>query len=304
MNIVESLRAILGETAVLDAADTATRSAGVWRPDNLQAAALVRPATTEEVAQVLRWCHANKVGVVTHGGLTGLVHGGDATPDQVIVSLERMRAIEEINPTQRTATVQAGVTLQALQEAVEEHHLMFPLDLGARGTATLGGNAATNAGGNRVIRYGMMRDMVLGLEVVLADGTIVSSLNHLIKNNAGYDLKQMFIGSEGTLGVITRLVLRLREQPVTRNMAFVGLDNFDHVAGFLRHMDRSLGGTLSAFEAMWHDFYCLVTSPPARASRLSPRTTRSMCWWKARAPIASWTPSASIALWKPPMSPG
>ena len=264
MNIVESLRAILGETAVLDAADTATRSAGVWRPDNLQAAALVRPATTEEVAQVLRWCHANKVGVVTHGGLTGLVHGGDATPDQVIVSLERMRAIEEINPTQRTATVQAGVTLQGLQEAVEEHHLMFPLDLGARGTATLGGNAATNAGGNRVIRYGMMRDMVLGLEVVLADGTIVSSLNHLIKNNAGYDLKQMFIGSEGTLGVITRLVLRLREQPVTRNMAFVGLDNFDHVAGFLRHMDRSLGGTLSAFEAMWHDFYCLVTSPPAR----------------------------------------
>ncbi|MCB1708642.1 MAG: FAD-binding oxidoreductase, partial [Halioglobus sp.] len=232
MNIVESLRAIVGETAVLDAADTATRSAGVWRPDNLQAAALVRPATTEEVAQVLRWCHANKVGVVTHGGLTGLVHGGDATPDQVIVSLERMRAIEEINPTQRTATVQAGVTLQGLQEAVEEHHLMFPLDLGARGTATLGGNAATNAGGNRVIRYGMMRDMVLGLEVVLADGTIVSSLNHLIKNNAGYDLKQMFIGSEGTLGVITRLVLRLREQPVTRNMAFVGLDNFDHVAGF------------------------------------------------------------------------
>ena len=188
----------------------------------------------------------------------------DAAPDQVIVSLERMRAIEEIDPRQRTATVQAGVTLQALQEAVEEHQLMFPLDLGARGTATLGGNAATNAGGNRVIRYGMMRDMVLGLEAVLADGTVVSSMNHLIKNNAGYDLKQMFIGSEGTLGVITRLVLRLREQPVTRNMAFVGLDNFDHVAGFLRHMDRSLGGTLSAFEAMWRDFYCLVTSPPAK----------------------------------------
>jgi FAD/FMN-containing dehydrogenase len=266
MDTVESLRKLIGEKAVLDAADVATRSAGVWRPDNLQAAALARPANTDEVAQVLRWCHANKVGVVTQGGLTGLVHGGDAAPDQVILSLERMRAIEEINPQQRTATVEAGVTLQALQEAVEEHQLMFPLDLGARGTATLGGNAATNAGGNRVIRYGMMRDMVLGLEAVLADGTVVSSLNHLIKNNAGYDLKQLFMGSEGTLGVITRLVLRLREQPVTRNMAFVGVDDFDHLARFLRHMDRSLGGTLSAFEVMWQDFYRLVTTPPAKGN--------------------------------------
>jgi FAD/FMN-containing dehydrogenase len=264
MDIVSSLRALIGETAVLDAKDTATRSAGVWRPDSLQAAALARPSSTEEVATVLRWCHQNKVGVVTQGGLTGLVHGADAAPEQVILSLERMRAIEEINPRQRTATVQAGVTLQALQEAVEEHHLMFPLDLGARGTATLGGNAATNAGGNRVIRYGMMRDMVLGLEVVLADGTVVSSLNHLIKNNAGYDLKQVFIGSEGTLGVITRLVLRLREQSVTRNMAMVGLEGFEQVAGFLRHMDRALGGTLSAFETMWHDYYCKVTTAPAK----------------------------------------
>src|SRR5690606_29664021 len=133
----------------------------------------------------------------------------DAGPDQVILSLERMRSIEDINPQQRTATVQAGVVLQALQEAAEAHELMFPLDLGARGTATLGGAAATNAGGNRVIRYGMMRDMVLGLEVVLADGTVVSALNPLLKNNTGYDLKQLFIGSEGTLGIITRLVLRL-----------------------------------------------------------------------------------------------
>jgi len=264
VDIVTSLRSLIGEKAVLDAADTATRSAGVWRPDNLKAAAIARPASTEDVAKVLRYCHANKVGVVTQGGLTGLVHGGDAEPDQVILSLERMRDIEEINPQQRSATVQAGVTLQALQEAAEEHHLMFPLDLGARGTATLGGNASTNAGGNRVIRYGMMRDMVLGLEAVLADGTVVSSMNHLIKNNAGYDLKQLFIGTEGTLGVITRLVLRLREEAVTRNMAFVGCEDFGHVADFLRHMDRSLGGTLSAFEAMWREFYCLVTSPPAK----------------------------------------
>ncbi len=118
MDIVKALRDLIGDKAVLDAADTATRSAGVWRPDNLQAAALARPASTEEVSKVLAWCHANAVGVVAQGGLTGLVHGADATADQVILSLERMRNIEEINPVQRTATVEAGVTLQALQEAV------------------------------------------------------------------------------------------------------------------------------------------------------------------------------------------
>jgi FAD/FMN-containing dehydrogenase len=262
-NMIEALRQIVGDAGVLDAAAVATRPAGVARADNLQAAALVRPASTDELSQVLRWCHAKHVAVVTQGGLSGLVHGADAAAADVIVSLERMRAIEDIDPLQRTATVQAGVVLQTLQEAVDAHGLAFPLDLGARGTATLGGNAATNAGGNRVIRYGMTRDMVLGLEVVLADGTIVSSLNHLCKNNAGYDLKQLFIGSEGTLGVITRLVLRLREKPLSTNMAFAALERFDAVAAFLKHMDRALGGTLSAFEVMWQSFYRLVTTPPA-----------------------------------------
>lgn len=264
MNVIEALRAIVGDQGVLDAAEVAGRSAGALRADNLQAIALVRPANTEQVAQVLRWCHTNWVAVVTQGGLTGLVHGADAGPADVILSLERMRDIESIDPVQRTATVQAGVPLQTLQEAADAHGLSFPLDLGARGTATLGGNAATNAGGNRVIRYGMMRDMVLGLEVVLADGTVVSSMNQLIKNNAGYDLKQLFIGSEGTLGVITRLVLRLREKPLSTNMAFVALDSFEAVTKFLKHMDRSLGGSLSAFEIMWQSFYQLVTTAPAK----------------------------------------
>jgi FAD/FMN-containing dehydrogenase len=264
MNLIEDLRSIVGPNGVLDAADLATRSAGAFRPDNLQARALVRPANTDEVSRVLRWCHERRVPVVTQGGLTGLVRGADATPDEVILSLERMRAIEAIDPVERTATVQAGVTLQGLQEAVEGYGMAYPLDLGARGTATLGGTAATNAGGNRVIRYGMTRDMVLGLEAVLADGTVVSSMNRLIKNNTGYDLKQLFIGSEGTLGVITRLVLRLRERPTTTNAALAGLESFDKVAAFLRHMDRSLGGTLSAFEVMWQSFYRLITTPPAK----------------------------------------
>ena len=262
--MLEALRAIVGDGNVLDANEVAKRSAGVWRPDSLKAAALVRPKTTDEVSQLMRWCHAQNISVVTQGGLTGLVHGGDAAADQVILSLERMREIEEINPRQRTATVQAGVVLQTLQEAADAHELSFPLDLGARGSATIGGNAATNAGGNRVIRYGMTRDMVLGVEVVLADGTIVSSLNHLIKNNAGYDLKQLFIGSEGTLGIITRLVLRLREKAVSHNVAFVAVPDFAAMGKLLKHMDRSLGGTLSAFEAMWQSFYRLVTTAPAK----------------------------------------
>jgi FAD/FMN-containing dehydrogenase len=262
--IVTALRSIVGDSGVLEPAEIGKRSAGTYRFDTLRGAALVRPTSTAQVSEVMRWCHANNLAVVTHGGLTGLVHGGDAQPNDVILSLERMRSIEAIDPVQRTATVQAGVVLQILQEEVDKHDLAFPLDLGARGSATIGGNAATNAGGNRVIRYGMTRDMVLGVEVVLADGTIVSSLNQLIKNNAGYDLKQLFIGSEGTLGVITKLVLRLREKPLTTNMAFAGVDSFDALAKLLKHMDRSLGGSLSAFEVMWQSFYRLVTTPPAK----------------------------------------
>ena len=264
MDTIEALRVIVGEAGVLSAADIATRSAGMLRPDTLKAQALVRPTNTDEVSKVLRWCHDTGVHVVTQGGLTGLVHGADATPEEVILSMERMRVIEEIDPVQRIAIVQAGVVLQTLQEAVEQHELSFPLDLGARGTATLGGNAATNAGGNRVIRYGMMRDMILGLEVVLADGTIVSSMNRLIKNNAGYDLKHVFIGSEGTLGVITRLVLRLREKPRSQDVAIVAVPTFEALTKLLKHIDRALGGSLSAFEVMWQAFYRLVTSPPAR----------------------------------------
>jgi len=264
MDIVKELRALIGEAGVLDAAEVAKRSAGVWRPDNLKAAALARPASTEQVAAVMQWCHAHGVTVVPQGGLTGLVHGADTEPGQVVISTERMKSIEAIDPIQRTAVVQAGVSLQALQEAADAADLLYPVDFPARGTATLGGMAATNAGGNRVIRYGMTRDTVLGLEVVLADGTVVSSLNTLIKNNTGYDLKQFFVGAEGTLGVITRLVLRLREKPVAANTAFAGFDAFDNVAKFLKHMDRNLGGTLSSFEVMWQSFYRLVTTAPAK----------------------------------------
>ena len=257
------LRQIVGEAGFLPRSAIAERSVGLGRPEALQAAALLRPRSTAEVSAVLRACHAARQPVVVHGGLTGLVRGADAGPQELIVSLERMDRIEEIDAVSRTATAQAGVKLQALQEAVEERGLMFPLDLGARGSATIGGNISTNAGGNRVVRYGMMREMVLGLEAVLADGTVVSALNRLIKNNSGYDLKQLFIGSEGTLGVVTRAVLRLRERPRGQQVALAGVDRFSAVTGLLRHVDQALGGQLSAFEVMWKEHFDLVTHPPA-----------------------------------------
>jgi FAD/FMN-containing dehydrogenase len=264
-DVVAALRAELGDERVLTGDALRMRPAGIWRPAGLAAKALVRPRTAAEVGAVMRICHRLDQPVVTHGGLTGLVGGALVTADDVVVSLELMNAIEDINPLDRTATVQSGVVLQTLQEAVEEHGLLFPLDLGGRGSATIGGNISTNAGGNRVIRFGMMREMVLGVEAVLADGTIVSSLNPMIKNNAGYDLKQLFIGSEGTLGIVTRAVLRLREKPRSQETLFVAARSFGQVTAFLKVMDRALGGTLSAFEVMWNDFYRLVTTEPAKS---------------------------------------
>ncbi len=265
-DLIAQLRSIVGAEGIVPAEELRRRPAGFMREDTLQASLLVRPKTTLEVSAVLKLCNREKIPVVPQGGLTGLVHGADTAPAHIVLSLERMNAIEEIDPVQRIAVAQAGVTLQTMQEALEPHGLAFPLDLGARGSATLGGNAATNAGGNRVIRYGMMRAMVLGLEAVLADGTVISSLNRMIKNNAGYDLKQLFIGSEGTLAVITRLVLRLSERPRSQDVAFVSLNSFDAVTAFLKHMDRALGGSLSAFEVMWREFYELVTTAPAKST--------------------------------------
>ena len=261
--IARALVDALGADAVLLDEDVTSRGAGIWRADTLQARVLVRPRSTEEVSRALAVCHAHGQRVVPHGGLTGLVEGALTQPDDVVLSLERMQTIEAIHPLERTAVVQSGVILQTLQEAVADEGLTFPLDLGGRGSCTVGGNIATNTGGNRVIRYGMMRDMVLGLEAVLADGTIVSSMNQMIKNNAGYDLKQLFIGTEGTLGIVTRAVLRCREQARTQPTALVGVASFDGLTRFLKAADQGLGGQLSAFEVMWQNYYQLVTEPPA-----------------------------------------
>jgi FAD/FMN-containing dehydrogenase len=253
---------LLGRNAVTDGEEAA--HSGLLPRGRLGVPiAIVKPATTAEVASVLRLCHGAGQPVVPWGGCTGLVEGARAD-GAIALSLQRMNHIEEVDAEGATMTVEAGCVLQTVCETADAKGLFFPLDLGARGSATIGGNISTNAGGNRVLRYGMMRELVLGLEVVLADGTVMSSLNHLIKNNAGYDLKHAFIGSEGTLGVVTRAVLRLRPKPVSQNMALLAVDAFEHIPRILRNLERGFGGTLSAFEVMWEDFYKLVTTPPAK----------------------------------------
>lgn len=260
-DLVTHLRALLGEGAVLTGDDAVP--AGMARSRLGKPLAVVRPASTEQVSSVLRLCHEAGQPVVPWGGCTGLVEGARAD-GAIALSLQRMNHIEDIDAEGATMTVESGCVLQTVCEAAEAKGLFFPLDLGARGSATIGGNISTNAGGNRVLRYGMMRELVLGLEVVLADGTVMSSLNHLIKNNAGYDLKHAFIGSEGTLGVVTRAVLRLRPKPVSQSMALLAVDKFEHLPKILRNLERGFGGTLSAFEVMWEDFYKLITTPPAK----------------------------------------
>jgi FAD/FMN-containing dehydrogenase len=257
-SIIESLLEIVGPNGILTGDDVTGRSDN-WPPTGgCKALAIIRPAGTAEVSEVLRLCHANGQAVVAHGGITGLVGGTRAKPGDIALSLERMNAMDPVDTVNRTVTVQAGVVLQTLQEAAQEAGLLFPLDLGARGSASIGGIIATNAGGNGVIRYGMMREQLLGVEAVLADGTVISSMKDVIKNNTGYDLKQLFVGSEGTLGIVTRAVLRLRPQPRSQETALVAIDAYDKLGRFLQAMDSGLGGTLSAFEVMWNDFYSLI----------------------------------------------
>ena len=228
--------------------------------------ALLRPASTAEVSAALTICHRHRIAVVPQGGLTGLAGAAVPVSGGVTLSLERMKAIEGVDRHAATMTVQAGATLQAVQEAAAEAGLAFGLDLGARGSCQIGGNLATNAGGNGVIQFGMMREQALGLEAVLADGTVLDMLRPMLKNNTGYDLKQLFIGSEGTLGVITRAVLRLRPAPLARATVLLALPDFEAAMALLGRLQAAFPGALAAFELMWRDFVELSlewkTAPP------------------------------------------
>jgi len=256
MALIEKLQDIVGPKGYLSGSNIGERYTTDVSGRRYGTPTLVlRPASTEEVSEILAACHEAGQPVLTQGGMTGLVQGGLPLDGEIVLSLERMNAVEEIDKPGGTATVQAGVVLQTFQETLDKDHLMFPLDLGARGSCTIGGNMATNAGGNRVLRYGMTRDLVLGVEAVLADGTVVGGLNRLIKNNTGYDLKQLFIGSEGTLGVITRAVLKVFPKPRSQSVAFCELSGYSAVVNLLNFVRERLPGTLSAFEVMWQSFY-------------------------------------------------
>jgi FAD/FMN-containing dehydrogenase len=265
MSIIDDLNTILGDRALACDAHEGERRRRDWMTSGHAPLAVAYPVSTEEVSQVLALCNARGQPVTPQGGLTGL--SGGAVPyaaGMIALSLDRMKAIEEVDLNTATLTAQAGVVLQAVQEAADGAGMLFPLDLGGRGSAQVGGLIGTNAGGNRVLRYGMMRDLVLGLEAVLPDGSVVSSLNKMLKNNTGYDLKQLFIGSEGTLGVVTRANLRLFPKPADTATALVGLKDYDHALALLRRARAMLGGTLSAFEVMWPDFYELGVAGSGR----------------------------------------
>lgn len=219
---------------------------------------VLRPRTIDDLATMMRLAQENEQRIVTQGGRTGLAGGATPQQSEWALSLERMTNILDIDPVGRTITVEAGVTLQQIQEAAAAHDLIFPLDLGARGSATAGGITATNAGGNQVIHYGVTRQLVLGLTAVLPDGEIMAQSNQLLKNNAGFDLKQLLIGTEGVLGIIATVTFRLFPKRDVIKTAFCAADNFEAVTTLLHRASKALIG-LSSFEVLWDDYMAEIT---------------------------------------------
>ena len=266
-SLIEELRAIVGERGLLLGPDASMRSCDPFREVTPALAAIVRPGSTMELSSVMALCTRWKRPVVIQGGRTGVVGGAYARDGDFVISLERMNAIEGIDPIGQVAVVQAGATMEAVQDAVAAHDMLYPVDLGSKGSATIGGTIATNAGGNRALRWGVTRANILGLEAVLADGTVVDAMNRMIKNNTGYDVKQMLIGSEGTIGIVTRAVLKLVPAPRTQRAAFVAVPDFAALLELLKRARRMQ--ILSAFEVMWRDYYDLVADNDATRRPIS-----------------------------------
>jgi len=209
---------------------------------------MLQPDSTEQVSRILAVCHETATPIVPQGGNTGLVGGQIPFNGEVLLSLERLNRITGIDVENQSMSVEAGVVLAAAQSAAREKGLLFPLSLAAEGSATIGGNLSTNAGGVNVLRYGMMRDLVLGLEAVLADGRTLNLMTALRKDNTGYDLKQIFVGAEGTLGIITAAILKLFPEPKTRATVFVAISSPAAAVRLLAGMQADSGGQISAFE--------------------------------------------------------
>lgn len=257
--LLQELQEVIRDGDILSGRDISERYQHDWSAEAPGVPlAVLRPGSTQEVSSILQICNRHGQKVVVQGGLTGLCGGANPRGNELALSLEKMNGIEEVDRASMSMTVKAGTALQQIQEAAEQAGFSFPLDLGARGSCQIGGNIATNAGGNQVLRYGMMRQLVLGLEVVLADGSIISSMNKMLKNNAAFDLKHLFIGSEGSLGVITRAVLRLYPLLQSRHTALLALPAFTQAPELLFHLNRQLGGSLGAFEVMLDSYFDFI----------------------------------------------
>ncbi|PBB19880.1 FAD-binding oxidoreductase, partial [Mesorhizobium sp. WSM4313] len=255
--LLPSLRAALPTATIWDAAELASRDPG-FDTRNFGASALVRPRDVEEVAALVKFCSERGLSLVAQGGRTGLAGGAATSQGQVICDLGGLNRIEDIDPFTRVAIVQAGVTLGALQEAAAQHGLDPGIDLAARGSATIGGMVSTNAGGIMAFRNGTMRHRVLGLEAVLPDGRLFCDLTRVLKTSAGYDLKHLFIGAEGTLGIVTRVALRLDPVAGASATALVGVPNAASAQHIVRHFLTSTSARLTAAEILWRNFASLM----------------------------------------------
>ncbi|KAA2255375.1 FAD-binding oxidoreductase [Solihabitans fulvus] len=251
------LGAIVGEANALTGdAVPARHTQDLWGSDLVGHAALVvRPRTATELAEVLKHCNGIGQPVVVQGGMTGLVSGGVPNEDEVVVSTELLSRISAVDPAGRTVTAGAGATLADVQDAAAEHGLLLPIDLASKGSATIGGCVATNAGGVNVVGFGMTRQHVRSLEVALADGRLLTLSTSLVKDNAGIDLKQLFIGCEGILGVVTSATLGLQPSAITRTGAFCAVSDVDAALRLLHTLQRRLPGAVTAFEVVWDDAY-------------------------------------------------
>ncbi len=249
MNLTEELRAIVGSSHVLTGRDT-EKFAHDWTGKyHATPLAVVRPGSTDEVSRVLALAHRTGTPVVPVSGNTGLV-GGTFAEGALMLSVERLNRIREIRPEARLAIVEAGVVLSSLHQAADAQGLIFPLFFGARGSAMIGGVLATNAGGSNVVRYGSTRALCLGLEVVLADGRVMDLMTELHKDNSGYDLRDLFIGSEGTLGIVTAAVMKLSPKPRAYATAMVATPDLTAALTLLNRLNSATGGAVEAFEYM------------------------------------------------------
>ncbi len=265
MDILAALAKITGPDHVLTDNATTRYAHDTTGAYNATPIAVVRPENTGQVSEIIKFANATKTPVVPVSGNTGLV-GGTYAKDAIMLSLERLNTIHDLRPDARIAIVGAGTIIASLQDATDDHNLIFPLFFGARGSAMIGGALSTNAGGSNVLRYGNTRALCLGLEVVLPSGEIMDLMSELHKDNSGYDLKDLFIGSEGTLGIITKAVLKLFPKPVACATAMVAVPTLTDALTLLNRLQTETGGLVEAFEYMPRTFMDMFAAhfPDAR----------------------------------------